>query len=118
MDNGDVLNFDEDPYVSKGDNVGEILIDGIALDDDNNMVLRDRELLPMMEHYYRQGSCWFKNKTIVGDIQIVTKGFVYVKESEEILTQIKNEFISISDKHLSGKYVNWGEFKNDARKSF
>jgi len=118
MDNGDVLNFDEDPYVSKGDiNVGEILIDGTALDDDNNMVLRDRELLADDGALIIVAHVDPRNKTIVGDIQIVTKGFVYVKESEEILTQIKNEFISISDKHLSGKYVNWGEFKNDARKN-
>ena len=107
MDNGDVLNFDEDPYVSKGDiNVGEILIDGTALDDDNNMVLRDRELLADDGALIIVAHVDPRNKTIVGDIQIVTKGFVYVKESEEILTQIKNEFISISDKHLSGKYVN------------
>ena len=118
MDNGDVLNFDEDPYVSKGDiNVGEILIDGTALDDDNNMVLRDRELLADDGALIIVAHVDPRNKTIVGDIQIVTKGFVYVKESEEILTQIKNEFISISDKHLPGKYVNWGEFKNDARKN-
>lgn len=118
MDNGDVLNLEDKPFISRGDiNVGEIMIDGTALDDDNNLVLRDRELLADDGALIIVAHVDPRNKVIVGDVQIVTKGFVYVKESEEILTQIKNEFINISTKHLSGKYVNWGEFKNDARRT-
>ncbi|MFA5526220.1 MAG: ribonuclease J, partial [Acholeplasmataceae bacterium] len=47
LDNGDVLTFDEeDAYVSKADiNVGEILIDGTAVGDVNDFVMKDRELL-------------------------------------------------------------------------
>ena len=45
----------------------------------------------------------------------MTRGFVYVKESEEILNRIKEIFIEVSQKHLTGKYINWNDFKRDVR---
>ena len=46
LDNGDVLNFSEEPYVGKQDiSTGEILIDGSVVGDINDFVVRDRELL-------------------------------------------------------------------------
>src|SRR5690606_26060369 len=47
LDNGDVLTFDnKEAYVSRSEiNVGEILIDGTAVGDVNDFVMKDRELL-------------------------------------------------------------------------
>src|SRR5690554_169286 len=118
MDNGDVLTFADEPYVSKGEiNVAEILIDGTAFDDNNSYVLRDRELLADDGALIIVAHVDPRKKVLVGDVQIVSKGFVYVKESEEILNQIKSEFIELSQNHLNGKYINWNEFRNDARKT-
>lgn len=116
LDNGDVLTFDEKPFISKNEiSVDEILIDGTALDDGNDFVLRDRELLAEDGALIIAAHINPRSKEIVGDIQIVTKGFVYVKESEEILTNIKNVFIESSKSHLDGKYINWNEYKRDLR---
>ena len=118
MDNGDVLTFADEPYVSKGEiNVAEILIDGTAFDDNNSYVLRDRELLADDGALIIVAHVNPRKKVLVGDVQIVSKGFVYVKESEEILNQIKSEFSELSQNHLDGKYINWNEFRNDARKT-
>lgn len=116
MDNGDVLTFDKEPYVSKKDiTVGEILIDGSAVGDVNDYVLRDRELLAQDGALIVVAHVDPRKKEIVGEVEVVTRGFVYVKESEELLNAIKQQFIKLSDKHLNGKYINWSEYKKDAK---
>ncbi|HPG42864.1 MAG TPA: ribonuclease J [Acholeplasmataceae bacterium] len=117
LDNGDVLTFDEqDVYVSKGDiNVGEILIDGTAVGDVNDFVMKDRELLAEDGALLLVAHVSPKTKQILGEVTIVTKGFVYVQESEELLAKVKETFMDVSKKHLDGKYINWNEYKRDVR---
>jgi ribonuclease J len=117
LDNGDVLTFDEkEPYVSRNDiNVGEILIDGTAVGDVNDFVMKDRELLAEDGALLLVAHVSPKTKQIIGEVKIVTKGFVYVQESEEILNKVKETFMEVSKKHLEGKYINWNDFKRDVR---
>lgn len=117
LDNGDVLNFKKnDVYVSRNDiNVGEILIDGTAVGDVNDYVMKDRELLAEDGALLIVAHVSPKNKKILGDVEIITKGFVYVKESEALLDEIKNIFYQTSEKHMKGKYINWNEYKRDVR---
>ncbi|MFU8792816.1 MAG: ribonuclease J [Acholeplasmataceae bacterium] len=117
LDNGDVLTFsDQDVYVAQKEiNVGEILIDGTAVGDVNDFVMRDRELLAEDGALILVAHVSPKQKKILGDIEVVTKGFVYVKESEDFLNKVKALFIEISQKHLEGKYINWNDYKRDAR---
>lgn len=117
LDNGDVLNFkNNDVYVSRNDiNVGEILIDGTAVGDVNDYVMKDRELLAEDGALLIVAHVSPKNKKILGDVEIITKGFVYVKESEALLDEIKNIFYQTSEKHMKGKYINWNEYKRDVR---
>ena len=117
LDNGDVLTFDEgDVYVAKADiNVGEILIDGTAVGDVNDFVMKDRELLAEDGALLLVAHVSPKTKTILGEVTIVTKGFVYVQESEELLSKVKETFMEVSKKHLEGKYINWNDYKRDVR---
>lgn len=117
MDNGDVLTVDEkNTYVSKSDiTVGEILIDGTAVGDVNDFVMKDRELLAEDGVLIIVAHVNPKTKQIIGNIEIVTKGFVYVQESMDVLNAVKEKFIDVSKKHLEGKYVNWNDYKRDVR---
>lgn len=117
LDNGDVLTFDgDDSYVSRSEiNVGEILIDGTAVGDVNDFVMKDRELLAEDGALLVVAHVSPKSKSILGEVKIVTKGFVYVQESEEILGKVKETFLEVSKKHLEGKYINWNEYKRDVR---
>lgn len=117
MDNGDVLTLDEkEAYVSRNDiNVGEILIDGTAVGDVNDFVMKDRELLAEDGALLLVAHVSPKTKQIIGEVKIVTKGFVYVQESEELLSKIKDAFMEVSKKHLEGKYINWNDYKRDVR---
>ena len=73
MDNGDVLTLDgKDTYVSRNDiNVGEILIDGTAVGDVNDFVMKDRELLAEDGALLIVSHINPKTKQILGDIKIV-----------------------------------------------
>ncbi|MCD4826185.1 MAG: ribonuclease J [Acholeplasmataceae bacterium] len=117
LDNGDVLNIkDKDVFVSRNEiSVGEILIDGTAVGDVNDYVMKDRELLAEDGALLIVAHVSPKYKKILGEVEVVTKGFVYVQESEEILNQIKVLFYKASEKHLKGKYINWNEYKRDVR---
>lgn len=117
LDNGDVLNMDgDDVYVGKGDiNVGEILIDGTAVGDVNDYVMKDRELLAADGALLVVCHVNPKTKQLIGNIEIITKGFVYVQESEVLLNQVIDLFRTVSKKHLDGKYINWNDYKRDVR---
>lgn len=117
LDNGDVLNIkDKDVFISRNEiSVGEILIDGTAVGDVNDYVMKDRELLAEDGALLIVAHVSPKQKKILGEVEIVTKGFVYVQESEEILKKIKELFYKASEKHLKGKYINWNEYKRDVR---
>lgn len=117
MDNGDVLDFkDGNPVLLKNKiKSGDILIDGSAIGDVNDIVIRDRELLSEDGVLLLIANINPRSKRILGDIEIVTKGFVYVKESEELLNGVKEVFMKASEKHLKGKYINWNDLKTNIR---
>lgn len=116
MDNGDVLTFDEKPYVSRGElKINDIYIDGTDVGDVNDHVLRDRELLAGDGALLLIAHVDPRSKKIVGEVEVVSRGFVYIKESQEIIDQIREEFVKTSEKHLKGKYINWNEYKRDIR---
>lgn len=118
LDNGDSFNIETDkkPFVSKGEiKTGDILIDGTAVGDVNDFVMRDRELLAADGVLMVVANVDPKQKAILGDVEVVNKGFVYMTEEVELVPQIKEIFIAVSNKHLKGKYVNWNEYKLEVR---
>ena len=101
LDNGDVATFKKDVnYVSKKDiRTGDILIDGTPLDDNNDVILRDRELLAEDGVVMIIANVNPKTRQIINDdIEIITKGFSYYHESINILEQIKDIFLEVSKK--------------------
>lgn len=117
MDNGDVLTITEkDAYLGRKDiNVGEILIDGTAIGDVNDYVMKDREILSQDGALIIVSHVNPKSREILGDVEIITKGFVYVQESEELLNEVKKLFYEVSEKFLNSKYINWNDYKRDVR---
>lgn len=118
LDNGDSVNFikDKEAYVSKEEiKTGDILIDGTAVGDVNDFVMRDRELLAADGVLLIIANIDPKQKKVLGDVEIVSKGFVYVHENQTVIQDIKQIFDKISDKHLKGKYINWNELKLEIR---
>ena len=97
--------------------VDEILIDGKSQGDIGNLVLKDREMLG--ENGIVIISCTLDKitKKIVGGPEILTRGFIYVKESQDLLDETKkiSREVIESSIELTSKKVDYSKIKNEVR---
>lgn len=116
-DNGDILTFDNGKYVGISGDVpcGEVYIDGKAFKDVGDVVMRDRELLADDGVLLITANINPRTKTILVGPEVVTKGFIYAKENEEIITSIKEIFMLVASKFLITKFINWSDFKTEIK---
>lgn len=87
---GQIFEFDgQKSRVAGTTEVKNVLIDGLGVGDVGNVVLRDR--LTMSADGFVMVTVPVEKATgeIVGDIDIVSRGFVYMKESDELIGQAK-----------------------------
>ena len=118
MRSGDVIEIGDEGYrVADHVQAGGILVDGLGIGDGGNIVLRDRQNLAQngiiivvltLETY--------SNQLLAGP-DIVSRGFVYVRESEDLMEEAQR----IVDEAVQGcleKHVSdWGKIKNIIRDS-
>ena len=84
-DKGDIVEYKSDKMRMSGRvQAGNILIDGIGVGDVGNIVLRDRKLLSQDGIFTVVVTLNRKQKRIAAGPEIVSRGFVYVRESEEL----------------------------------
>ncbi|WP_114571033.1 ribonuclease J [Exiguobacterium flavidum] len=112
VENGDVVEFEKrKARMTRKVNAGNVLIDGIGVGDVGNIVLRDRRLLSQDGVVLCVLTISRKGKTIVSGPEIISRGFVYMRESEEMI----NEANRIVAKQLHGKLngeLDWTEMKS------
>ncbi len=112
MESGDVLslNADEASIVEKVP-AGSLLVDGLGIGDVGNIVLRDRQNLAengiiivvlTLEKY---------TNTILAGPDIVTRGFVYVRESENLIERAKGKIMNDLLDLLDQGNADWGKIK-------
>ena len=117
--NGDVLELVNGNNTNSLEHieVDEIFIDGKSQGDIGDLVLKDREMLG--ENGIVIISCTLDKETkeILGGPEILTRGFIYVKESQDLLEetkQISREVIEESIT-LNSKRVDYAKIKNEVR---
>lgn len=117
LDNGDIASFENGKFCGiTGDvPVGEVLIDGKAFKDVGDVVMRDRELLAQDGVLMICANINPRTKGIVAGPEIVSKGFLYLNENEELMKEILEVFKKVSIKYLVNKFVNWSEYKNSLK---
>lgn len=118
MSSGDVVELGQESCAVV-DHVqsGAILVDGLGVGDVGNIVLRDRQNLAQngiivvvltLEKY--------SNQLLAGP-DIVSRGFVYVRESEDLLEEAKQIVTDAVDDCLNRHVNDWGKIKNIIRDS-
>ena len=117
LDNGDVATFRNQKYCGITDEitVGEVLIDGKAFKDVGDVVMRDRELLAQDGVLMLCANINPRTKMILAGPEIVSKGFLYLNENDELKKEIIDVFKKVSIKYLVNKFVNWSEYKNSLK---
>ncbi|MCC3143867.1 ribonuclease J [Halanaerobium sp. Z-7514] len=116
-DVGDTINFAEDK-VSKLDNVksGDVLIDGLGIGDVGNIVLRDRKMLSE-DGIIIVVVTIDKNGNILVGPDIITRGFVYIRESEELIEAATQRVEDALKECEENNVTEWSVLKNTIRNS-
>ena len=94
------------------------LIDGNGSDDLGDLVLKDREMLSENGIVVVSATVDKDTKVLLGGPEIVTRGFIYVKESHDLLAEtqeICKEIIE-SDIDTNSNRIDYNVIKNDIRK--
>lgn len=116
LEKGDAVNFDgEKMLANEKVPAGNVLIDGIGVGDVGNIVLRDRRLLAEDGIFIAVVTLDPKNRRIVSGPQIQSRGFVYVRESEELLKEAEEKVRAIVEEGLLQNRIEWAEIKQDMR---
>ena len=115
MENGNCLEISQKEAKLVGDvPSGNILVDGLGVGDVGNIVLRDRR------HLSEDGLIIVvititKEGKVVSGPDIISRGFVYVRESEDLIEDAKNVVRKILNDDSRDNLKDWNGLKSDIR---
>jgi ribonuclease J len=96
---------------------GNTLIDGIGVGDVGNIVLRDRRLLSQDGVLIVVVTLKKADRKIAAGPEIISRGFVYVRESEKLLADSTTLVQEIVERNTSKESFDWNNIKQDIRDS-
>lgn len=118
VDKGDVIEFQEGQHKGVGKvPAGNVLIDGLGVGDVGNIVLRDRKLLSQDGILVVVITLSKATKQIVSGPEIISRGFVYVRESEELIEESVKRAKDIIEVSVRANSVEWSSLKQSIRES-
>ena len=112
IQSGDVLELcDDSAEVVDKVHTGAILVDGLGVGDVGNIVLRDRQHLAEDGIIIVVLTLERRTNRLLAGPDIVSRGFVYVRESEELMDDARRAVSEAVDKCLSGRHTDWNKIK-------
>lgn len=117
LNNGQALEFDHNSakIVNEDYDFDPILVDGRGIGDIGPIVLNDRKRLSedglFIVIQKMHGS------QPVGPADIISRGFVYVKESEKLMDEAKKEISKALENSSNKKLTEWSDIKSEIRSS-
>ena len=116
LSSGDVLELDEESAKVVGKvPTGGILVDGLGVGDVGNVVLRDRQHLAedgIMVVVMSLDSC---TGELLSGPDIVSRGFVYVKEADELIEEARCVVNEALQKCFDRNITDWGKLKSTTK---
>jgi len=116
LDNGDTVEI-QNGVARKGNKVpsGIVLIDGLGVGDVGNIVLRDRKLLSQDGILVVVVTLSKQDGTILSGPDIISRGFVYVRESEGLLEEANRLVTQTLNKLMSDNVNEWASLKTNVK---
>ena len=116
LSSGEVLELsDESAKVTGKVPVGTILVDGLGVGDVGNVVLRDRQHLAEDGIMIVVMSLDRISGQLVAGPDIVSRGFVYVKESDELIEEARHTVDDALQRCVERGITDWGRLKNTTK---
>ncbi|SHE74362.1 ribonuclease J [Lactonifactor longoviformis DSM 17459] len=116
LDAGDVLELSQERgRVTSKVQAGGIYVDGLGVGDVGNIVIRDRQSLSedgiiIVTMSFEKGT----NRLLAGP-DIISRGFVYIRESEELIREMRKVALKAIEKCEGRKSRDWGYIKSEIR---
>ncbi len=111
--NGDVITFIGGKLKNVNEKVktDDILIDGNSSKDIGELVLKDREMLSDNGIVIICATLDKRSKDILAYPEVLTRGFIYVKENTELIDEIKRISLEVINENISNNYVEYNKIK-------
>lgn len=117
--NGSCIEFSKSGKAVRSSDVsaGSIMVDGSGIGDVGNIVLRDRKFMSQDGVFIVVVGISKTDNQVVTGPDIISRGFVYVRESEELIEQAKKEVMKAIDSCNEESFGGWSSIKNEIRLS-
>ncbi len=116
--NGNVISINEDSIQLSDEKVpaNYVMVDGLGVGDVGQVVLRDRQTMAEEGMFVIIATIDSKTGKVHGEPDIISRGFVYLRESKELLNQTREKVKKIVEKASSDEHtVNWSYVKDNIR---
>ena len=115
-DKGDIVEYKNGKMRMSGRvQAGNVLIDGIGVGDVGNIVLRDRKLLSQDGIFIVVVTLNRAQKKIASGPEILSRGFVYVRESEQLMVESADIARNVIEKYVNKDTFEWTNIKQEIR---
>jgi ribonuclease J len=112
-DNGSIIHIapDEWWFDKKTAPADSVMVDGLGIGDIGNVVLRDRQVLAEDGMFVIVTLIDSKTGRVRGSPDIISRGFVYLKENKELLAQVRKKIKFIVERKTT-RPINWVDLKD------
>lgn len=115
-DNGQIFEFSNRSGHKTGHvNAGRVFIDGLGVGDVGNIVIRDRQQLAMEGVVIVVMTLAKGTSHPLAGPDIVSRGFVYVRDSEELLREAHDRVAAVLERCEAGNIREWAVIKSQVR---
>ncbi len=116
LQNGNVLELSRNEAKQNGSvTSGKVFVDGLSVGDVGNIVLRDRRHLSQDGLIVVVVSISSQTNQIVAGPDVISRGFVYMRESEELMETTKQIAKEVLEGLLKKNVTDWSTLKNEIK---
>ncbi len=116
--NGEVITINNKKYLKdeiEKIEIDDVLIDGTSADDVGDLVIKDREILSENGIVLISATISKKTKKILVGPEVTTRGFIYIRDSKEIIDEIKRISLDVLEANITPKYIDFNNIKLEIR---